>query len=218
MQHTNIQCQIAVLISGNGSNLQALIDASRAANYKVVLVISNNPDAYGLERAAKAGIAGRVINHREFASREDFDRAMIATIDACNPQLVVLAGFMRILSPQFVQHYPGRILNIHPSLLPAYPGTNTHQRVLEAGETVHGVSVHFVTEELDGGPIIAQEKVPVLATDTAKQLAARVAEKEHMIYPRVVSRFASGRLMMRDNKAYMDDVQLPPSGIEIKPE
>ncbi len=218
MQHPNLQCSIAVLISGNGSNLQALIDASHSSNYTVGLVISNNPDAYGLERAVKAGIASRVINHREFVSREDFDLAMIAAIDAFNPQLIVLAGFMRILSPQFVQHYRGRVLNIHPSLLPAYPGTNTHQRVLDAGEHVHGVSVHFVTEELDGGPVIAQERVPVLVTDTAKELAARVAKKEHSIYPRVVSWFAGGRLSMRENKAYMDDYLLSPIGAEIKPE
>lgn len=198
--------------------MQALIDASHSSNYTVGLVISNNPDAFGLQRAAKAGIASRVINHREFTSREDFDRALMAAIDAFNPKLIVLAGFMRILGRQFVQHYPGRILNIHPSLLPAYPGTNTHQRVLDAGEKEHGVSVHFVTEELDGGPIIAQERVPVLGTDTAEELAARVAKKEHLIYPRVVSWFASGRLSMRDNKAYINEHLLPPSGAEVKPE
>lgn len=194
-----------------------MIDASRSSNYKVGLVISNNPDAFGLERAARAHIATRVINHRGFASREDFDQALIAALDAFNPQLIVLAGFMRILSPQFVQHFAGRILNIHPSLLPLYPGTNTHQRVLDAGEKEHGVSVHFVTEELDGGPVIAQEKVPVSSTDTAAELAARVAIKEHIVYPRVVSWFASGRLQMKDNKAYMDDAELPPCGLEGDP-
>lgn len=217
MSQTNTQCAIAVLISGNGSNLQALIDASRSSNYRVGLVISNNPDAFGLERAARANIATRVINHRDFGSREAFDQALIAALDNFNPQLIVLAGFMRILSPQFVQHFAGRVLNIHPSLLPLYPGTNTHQRVLDAGEKVHGVSVHFVTEELDGGPVIAQEKVPVSTTDTAAELAARVAEKEHIVYPQVVSWFASGRLQMQNNKAYMDNAELPPSGVEIKP-
>lgn len=211
------QCTIAVLISGNGSNLQALIDASRTANYQIGLVISNNPDVFGLERAAKAGIETRVINHRDYPSREAFDMALISALDALKPQLIVLAGFMRILSPQFVQHFRGRILNIHPSLLPKYPGTNTHQRVLDAGETAHGVSVHFVTEELDGGPVIAQEKVTVLKTDTAPELAARVAQKEHIVYPRVVSLFAIGRLKMRDNTAYLDEKPLPPGGLEIKP-
>ncbi|MSR12180.1 MAG: phosphoribosylglycinamide formyltransferase [Gammaproteobacteria bacterium] len=215
MQQTD--CTIAVLISGNGSNLQALIDASASSNYKVGLVISNNPAAYGLQRAAQAGIPAQVINHRDFASREAFDLELISALDAFKPQLIVLAGFMRILSPQFVQHFNGRILNIHPSLLPKYPGTNTHQRILDAGESEHGVSVHFVTEELDGGPVIAQEKVAVLDTDTAAVLAARVAQKEHLVYPRVVSWFASGRLRMQNNNAYMDATQLPACGLEQLP-
>lgn len=215
MQQTD--CTIAVLISGNGSNLQALIDASHTANYKVGLVISNNPAAYGLQRAAQAGIPAQVINHRDFASREAFDLELISALAAFKPQLIVLAGFMRILSPQFVQHFNGRILNIHPSLLPKYPGTNTHQRVLDAGESEHGVSVHFVTEELDGGPVITQEKVAVLDTDTATVLAARVAQKEHLLYPRVVSWFASGRLRMQNNNAYMDATQLPACGLEQLP-
>lgn len=215
MQPTH--CAIAVLISGNGTNLQALIDASRAANYKVGLVISNNPDAFGLQRASRAGIATCVINHRDYDSREAFDRALIAALDAFNPRLIVLAGFMRILSAEFVQHFRGRVINIHPSLLPKYPGTNTHQRVLDAGESEHGVSVHFVTEELDGGPVIAQEKVPVLPSDTASDLEARVHGKEHLVYPRVVSWFAAGRLRMENNGAYLDDQLLPPCGLEIKP-
>jgi len=215
MQQTD--CTIAVLISGNGSNLQALIDASASSNYKVGLVISNNPAAYGLQRAAQAGIPTRVINHRDYASREAFDLELISALDAFKPQLIVLAGFMRILSPQFVQHFNGRILNIHPSLLPKYPGTNTHQRVLDAGESEHGVSVHFVTEELDGGPVIVREKVAVLDTDTATVLAARVAQKEHLLYPRVVSWFASGRLRMQNNNAYMDATQLPACGLEQLP-
>lgn len=220
---TNTECAIAVLISGNGSNLQALIDENRSSNspsrspsnYKVGLVISNNPDAFGLQRAAQAGIATRVINHREFASREAFDQALAAELDAFNPDLIVLAGFMRILSRRFVEHFSGRVVNIHPSLLPLYTGTNTHQRVLDAGETEHGVSVHFVTEELDGGPVIAQARVQVLKTDTATDLAARVAQQEHILYPRVVSLFASGRVRMQDNKAFMDDKPLPLSGLEI---
>ncbi len=203
---------IAVLISGNGSNLQALIDASHLGNYTIGLVISNKSDAYGLERARRANIATQVIDHREYANREDFDAALMAVLDAERPQLIVLAGFMRILSSAFVQHYQGLILNIHPSLLPKYPGTNTHQRAIDAGETEHGVSVHFVTEELDGGPVIAQERVPVLPQDTARELAARVAAQEHVLYPRVVTWFAAGRLVMRDQRAWLDDRLLPPSG------
>ena len=179
-------------------------------------MISNNPDAFGLQRAAQAGIATRVINHREFASRQAFDQALADELDHFNPDLIVLAGFMRILSAQFVEHFSGRIVNIHPSLLPLYTGTNTHQRVLDAGETEHGVSVHFVTEELDGGPVIAHARVPVLESDTAADLAARVAQKEHIVYPRVVSWFASGKLKMKGNHAYMEDELLPPSGLEIK--
>jgi phosphoribosylglycinamide formyltransferase-1 len=206
------KCSIAVLISGNGSNLQALIDASHLGNYTIGLVISNKSDAYGLERARRANIATQVIDHREYANREDFDAALMAVLDAERPQLIVLAGFMRILSSAFVQHYQGLILNIHPSLLPKYPGTNTHQRAIDAGETEHGVSVHFVTEELDGGPVIAQERVPVLPQDTASELAARVAAQEHVLYPRVVTWFAAGRLVMRDQRAWLDDRLLPPSG------
>lgn len=206
------KCSIAVLISGNGSNLQALIDASHLGNYTIGLVISNKSDAYGLERARRANIATQVIDHREYANREDFDAALMAVLDAERPQLIVLAGFMRILSSAFVQHYQGLILNIHPSLLPKYPGTNTHQRAIDAGETEHGVSVHFVTEELDGGPVIAQERVPVLPQDTARELAARVAAQEHVLYPRVVTWFAAGRLVMRDQRAWLDDRLLPPSG------
>jgi phosphoribosylglycinamide formyltransferase-1 len=198
------KCSIAVLISGNGSNLQALIDASHLGNYTIGLVISNKSDAYGLERARRANIATQVIDHREYANREDFDAALMAVLDAERPQLIVLAGFMRILSSAFVQHYQGLILNIHPSLLPKYPGTNTHQRAIDAGETEHGVSVHFVTEELDGGPVIAQ--------DTASELAARVAAQEHVLYPQVVTWFAAGRLVMRDQRAWLDDRLLPPSG------
>jgi phosphoribosylglycinamide formyltransferase-1 len=206
------KCSIAVLISGNGSNLQALIDASHLGNYTIGLVISNKSDAYGLERARRANIATQVIDHREYANREDFDAALMAVLDAERPQLIVLAGFMRILSSAFVQHYQGLILNIHPSLLPKYPGTNTHQRAIDAGETEHGVSVHFVTEELDGGPVIAQERVPVLPQDTARELAARVAAQEHVLYPQVVTWFAAGRLVMRDQRAWLDDRLLPPSG------
>jgi len=209
------QCAIAVLISGNGTNLQALIDASHSANFQIGLVISNNPDAFGLERASRASIDTRVIDHHDYSSREEFDQALMAALDSFDPQLIVLAGFMRILSAQFVQRYRGRVLNIHPSLLPKYTGTNTHQRAIDAGDTSHGVSVHFVTEELDGGPVIAQAKVPILENDSATELAARVAQQEHIIYPLVVSLFASGRLQMQQGNACLDNEVLPPCGLEI---
>ena len=211
-------CHIVVLISGSGSNLQALIDASISSNYKISAVISNNPDAYGLQRAERDGIPIQVINHRAFASREEFDLALKQAIDQIDPDLIVLAGFMRILGSDFVNHFAGKILNIHPSLLPKYPGINTHQRALAAGEKEHGASVHFVTEALDGGPVIAQEKVPVLQGDTADELATRVLEKEHIIYPKVVSWFASGRLHMQGQQAFLDQEPLPPTGVEVKHE
>jgi phosphoribosylglycinamide formyltransferase-1 len=210
-------CHIVVLISGNGTNLQALINASTTSNFRVVAVVSNNHEAFGLQRATVADIPALVVDHDNYSSRQDFDRKLIEVIDAFDPELIVLAGFMRILGPEFVQHYQGRILNIHPSLLPAYTGVNTHQRVLDAGDKEHGVSVHFVTEELDGGPVVAQEKIAVLTTDTAAQLATRVAAKEHIIYPKVVSWFAAGRLHMDADGAYMDHDKLPAGGVEIHP-
>ncbi|MFM1896809.1 MAG: hypothetical protein RLZZ385_1883 [Pseudomonadota bacterium] len=209
-------CSVVVLISGNGTNLQALIDASVAANFKISAVISNNPDAYGLERARRDGIPALVVNHRDYENRLQFDQALQAQIDGFHPDLIVLAGFMRILGPAFVRHYQGRILNIHPSLLPSYPGINTHQRVLDAGDQEHGVSVHFVTEDLDGGPLIAHARVDVATDDTAQSLAQKVHHKEHLIYPHVVSWFAAGRLAMRDNQAWLDDEPLPPTGVELE--
>ncbi|MBV56375.1 MAG: phosphoribosylglycinamide formyltransferase [Pseudohongiellaceae bacterium] len=210
-------CHIVVLISGNGTNLQALINASTTSNFRVVAVVSNNHEAFGLQRATVADIPALVVDHDNYSSRQDFDRKLIEVIDAFDPELIVLAGFMRILGPEFVQHYQGRILNIHPSLLPAYTGVNTHQRALDAGDKEHGVSVHFVTDELDGGPVVAQEKIAVLTTDTAAQLATRVAAKEHIIYPKVVSWFAAGRLHMDADGAYMDHDKLPAGGVEIHP-
>ncbi len=209
-------CRVVVLISGSGSNLQALIDASIASNYKVIGVISNNPEAYGLQRAEREAIPAYVVNHRAFPNREEFDEALRQEIDAIDPDLVVLAGFMRILGSAFVQHFSAGILNIHPSLLPKYPGVNTHQRALDAGDEEHGVSVHFVTEDLDGGPVVAQERVPVLPGDDAETLAARVLEKEHLVYPKVVSWFASGRLRMQEGQALLDGEPLPASGLDIQ--
>lgn len=207
------QCPVVVLISGNGSNLQALIDNAADGGYGICGVISNKADAYGLERAARAGIPTRVIRHQDFADRESFDQQLMAEIDQFAPALVVLAGFMRILSASFVSHYAGRILNIHPSLLPLYRGTHTHERVLEAGETEHGVSVHFVTEELDGGPVVLQAVVPVHPGDTRDVLAARVAQQEHRLYPRAVSLFATGRLRMQGHAAWLDGAPLAATGV-----
>ncbi len=206
-------CAIVVLISGNGSNLQALIDQRQNGGFEISAVICNEPDAYGLQRAAKAGIPTVVLNHRDYADREQFDQQLIQCIDTFAPELLVLAGYMRILSAGFVQHYQGRILNIHPSLLPAYRGTNTHQRVLDAGELIHGVSVHFVTEELDGGPVVLQVEIPVAISDSKESLSQRIAEQEHRIYPEVVSWFCGGRLTMRSNAVLLDDTQLPEFGI-----
>ncbi|OGT73422.1 MAG: phosphoribosylglycinamide formyltransferase [Gammaproteobacteria bacterium RIFCSPLOWO2_02_FULL_57_10] len=210
---TTGQCAIVVLISGNGSNLQALIDARASGGFTISAVISNKADAYGLQRAAQAGIPTRILDHKQFPDRESFDQQLAREIDAFSPQLVVLAGFMRILSPSFVQHFSGRMLNIHPSLLPDYRGTHTHERVLEAGETEHGVSVHFVTEELDGGPVVLQAVVPVLADDTRDTLAARVARQEHLIYPKAVSWYAAGRLRMKDHAAWLDGQSLGSTGV-----
>ena len=209
------QCCVVVLISGNGNNLQALIDASSDSGYTISHVISNNPDAFGLERAQRCGIASTVLNHRDFGTRGEFDSALQQAIDDQNPDLVVLAGFMRILGPEIVKNFSGRMLNIHPSLLPKYPGINTHQRVLDAGDREHGATVHFVTEELDGGPLIAQGRILVNANDTAQELAARVLIREQQLYPAVVTWFASGRLSLQKDRAVMDGAALPREGLQI---
>ncbi len=205
---------IVVLISGNGSNLQAIIDACKQKKINGTLraVFSNKADAFGLERAREAGIAAHALSASQFASREAFDRELVQEIDAYAPDVVVLAGYMRILSPAFVAHYAGRLLNIHPSLLPKYPGLNTHRQVLENGDAEHGTSVHFVTDELDGGPVILQAKVPVFEGDSEEDVTARVQAQEHAIYPLVVSWFVDGRLAMRDGSAWLDGSPLPPQG------
>lgn len=208
-------CRIVVLISGSGSNLQSLIDAGQNGELggaDVVAVLSNKPGAYGLERAQQAGIATDCVEHQRFDSREAFDSALRDAIDQHQPDLVILAGFMRILTPDFVRHYRGRLLNIHPSLLPKYPGLHTHQRALDAGDSEAGATVHFVTEELDGGPPIIQAKVPTLPDDSAETLAARVLSKEHRIYPLAARWFAEGRLQLNDSEARLDDKALPPTG------
>jgi phosphoribosylglycinamide formyltransferase-1 len=187
--------RLVVLISGGGSNLQAFIDAAADPAYpcEVVAVISNRAGVFGLERAARAGIPAEVLDHTAFASRDAFDTALADRIDAHAPDIVILAGFMRILTPGFVARYDGRLLNIHPSLLPKYPGLHTHQRAIDAGDAEAGATVHLVTEELDGGPVILQARVPVLPGDTADTLAARVLAEEHRIYPEAARLVTLGR-------------------------
>ena len=210
-------CKVVVLISGSGSNLQALIDSLQADSpAQISAVISNRADAFGLQRAAKAGIATQVLDHKAFADREAFDGALIEAIDAYQADLVILAGFMRILTPGFVTHYTGRLLNIHPSLLPKYKGLHTHQRALEAGDAEHGCSVHFVTEELDGGPLVVQAVVPVMADDTPETLAERVHAAEHQIYPLAMHWFAQGRLQLDERGCQLDGQRLPASGQVIR--
>lgn len=207
-------CNVVVLISGSGSNLQALIDSLAGADTPAVIraVISNRADAYGLERARQAGIETRFLDHKSYADRESFDAALIQAIDGFDADLVLLAGFMRILSADFVRHYQGRLLNIHPSLLPKYKGLHTHQRALEAGDAEHGCSVHFVTEELDGGPLVVQAAIPVESDDTPETLAQRVHVQEHVIYPLAMRWFAEGRVRLGEQGATLDGELLPASG------
>lgn len=206
--------RIIVLISGNGSNLQAILDhcASGKIAGEVVGVISNKADAYGLVRAKEAGVATAILTQQQFANREEYDTALLALMADYQPDLVVLAGFMRILSAQLVHHFAGQMLNIHPSLLPKYQGLHTHQRAIDAGDSEHGTSVHFVTEELDGGPVILQARVPIFEGDEADEVAARVQAQEHSIYPLVVRWFCEGRLQMVDGAVQLDGALLGPAG------
>jgi phosphoribosylglycinamide formyltransferase-1 len=193
----------AILISGRGSNMAALIDAARAPDFpaEIVLVISNREDAGGLVKARKDGIETKIVPHKAYASREDFDAALDAVLQAERIDLVCLAGFMRILSDGFARKWAGRVLNIHPSLLPAFKGVRVHEQALEAGVKVSGCSVHFVVPELDSGPIIEQEAVRVLPGDTPEALAARILEQEHRIYPHALKLVAEGKVMLADGKA-----------------
>ena len=200
----------AILISGGGTNLQSFIDRTESGelDMEIAVVLSNKPDAYGLERAAGAGIATEIVRHVDYPEREQFDAALVDTLDRYQPDLVILAGFMRILTPVFIDHYEGRVFNIHPSLLPKYPGLDTHQRALDAGDAWAGSTVHFATRELDGGPMIIQGRVPVESGDTADSLAARVLDVEHQIYPEAAKLFVEGRVEYRDGKTWLDGVQL----------
>ena len=202
--------RVAILISGSGTNLQAFIDAvaEGSLDAEIVVVLSNRPDAYGLTRARDAKIPTACVRNEDYPDRAAFDVALAQTLANYSPDLLVLAGFMRILTSAFVKRFQGKILNIHPALLPRYPGLNTHQRVIDAGEKWHGSTVHFVTEELDAGPRILQGRVPVLANDTATELSARVQALEHKIYPEAAILFASGRLRFKNGESWLDDTKL----------
>lgn len=207
-------CRLVILISGSGSNLQAFIDAIARdeLHAHIAAVVSNKAEAGGLQRAAKANIPTEVIDHKHFADREAFDAELLARVEYYRPDLVVLAGFMRILTPIFLRPFHGKLINIHPSLLPKYPGLYTHQRALDAKDTEAGATVHFVTEELDGGPAIIQASVPILPDDEPATLAARVLTQEHRIYPLAARWFAEGRLQLQDKRALLDGTALPPTG------
>ena len=217
---TTPRLRIVVLISGRGSNLRAIIDAIAGGSLPADLraVVCNEPDAPGLARAREAGYETAVVHHRDFPGRERFDAALADTIDGFGPELVVLAGFMRILTPSFVRRYAGRLVNVHPSLLPEFPGLDTHARAIAAGARIHGATVHFVTEALDGGPIIVQARVPILAGDDPETLAVKVLQQEHVILPRAIRWFAQGRIGTDGGRVHLDGLPIrslsgpPPSG------
>ena len=212
---TKSASQILVLISGSGSNLQSIINSCNSGEIrgKVVAVISNVPDVKGLERAAKAKIPNMVVNHQSYSSRSEFDDQLCKIINRFNPDLVVLAGFMRILSKDFVKKFEHKMINIHPSLLPAYPGLNTHQRAIDSGDREAGATVHYVTSELDGGPCILRAKVSVHLEDTAADLAKRVLEREHIIFPKVVEWFCDRRITLNNGVVFIDGVSVPKAGL-----
>lgn len=197
---------VVILVSGSGSNLQAIIDQIIAGELpvRISLVISNNADAYGLERAKLADIDSTCIDHRAFSSRQEFDQALMDRIDLVKPDLIILAGFMRILTAEFVEHYYGRLINIHPSLLPKYPGTDTHQRAIEANDEWHGVSIHFVVPEVDAGPVVLQGQLRVTGKDTPESLQQRIHLIEHKLYPLAVKWYAQGRLTIIEGKVLLD--------------
>ena len=202
-----------ILISGRGSNMRSLLEADLPG--RCAAVISNRPDAAGLDYARERGVATAVVDHKAFAGREAFDAALAAKIDAHRPDLVLLAGFMRVLGDPFVEHYAGRMLNIHPSLLPAFPGLNTHASALQLGVRIHGCTVHFVTPSLDAGPIVIQAAVAVLPGDDPARLAARVLEQEHLIYPQAARWFLEGRLRLADGRVELDDDPARPAALRV---
>lgn len=206
---------VVILISGRGSNLQAILDETRSGKLPIEIraVISNNSAAEGLQHARAAGVKTEIIDHRNYAERSQFDATLMRAIDQHAPRLVILAGFMRILGKAFIHHYAGRLLNIHPSLLPAFKGINTHARALAAGAAKHGASVHFVTNDLDGGPVIIQASVPVRAGDTAGTLATRVLREEHRILPLAIRWFVEGRLSIRNSHVQLDGETRPEQGL-----
>lgn len=204
----NNRLPVVVLISGSGSNLQSIVDQTPTSQIDIRAVFSDRADAYGLQRAQAAKIPAHFVDPSECASREDFDRKLASQMDQYQPALIILAGFMRILSPYFVNHYKDRTLNIHPSLLPLYRGLHTHRRVLQARDSVHGCSIHFVVDELDGGPLIAQAVVDVLPDDDETTLSARVQAREHKLYPLIIDWFARHRLRMRDDQVWLDNEPL----------
>lgn len=216
---SGVPAPIVVLISGRGSNLRAIVDAVRAGHLPVDIraVVSNNPKAEGLQIARAADVPTTVIDHRNFADRSQFDAALMTAIDRHQPRLVILAGFMRILGAEFIRHYAGRLINIHPSLLPAFTGLDTHARALAAGVAQHGASVHFVTNDLDGGPVIAQATVPVQAGDNADTLGARVLQEEHHLYPLAIKWFVEGRLSVRNGRVLLDQAVRPEQGLVAAP-
>ena len=194
-----------VLISGNGSNLQSIIDNAKSIDLTICCVVSNKMDAFGLKRAAKVGIPCVALDETLFDSKLGFDQEIMKVIDNYQAEVIILAGYMRILSADFISKYSGKILNIHPSLLPKFPGLNTHQRAIDASEKKHGASVHFVTEEVDGGPVIAQQSVNIDSTDNPQTLAKKVLEKEHILYPQVIHWYTQGRLKLLNNKTVILD-------------
>ncbi len=210
---------VVILLSGRGSNLQAIIEQMTAGRLAIDIraVISNRAEAEGLALARAAGIPTQVIASRDYADRDQFDAALMRAIDAHAPRLVILAGFMRILGADFIRHYAQRLINIHPSLLPAFKGLNTHARALQAGVTRHGASVHFVTPDVDGGPIILQSALEVLPEDTAESLAQRVLQVEHRIYPQAIQWFIAGRLSLDNGKVLLDGAQRPEQGLPLAP-
>ncbi len=206
----NTPCRVVVLISGSGTNLQALIDQQAAGDLpiEIVAVISNRPAAGGLEKAKSAGIPTHVIDHTQFDDRHSFDVQIINAILPYKPELVVLAGYMRIMTPDMVNRFAGMMLNVHPSLLPKYPGLHTHRRALENKDSHHGSTVHFVTEVLDGGPVIAQSRLAIVENDDEQSLANRVKQLEHKLYPTVIRWFAEGKLALKDNQTYFNGEKL----------